>query len=123
MERERLVGQGGGQCAPVEIQASISMPNSACVPGAGLRPSPGCHAHPTRGSVAMWVRMSAKLRPPFRARSLSWPQISPSVLPCHAMETGARPQRGLPGMLAMDEPTVATFELPWHDLHGNPGAP
>jgi hypothetical protein len=98
-------------------------PNCACVPGAGDRPSPGCHAHPTRGSVAICSWSCGRLRPPFRAPSFNCRQISPKDLSCQAMEAGARPQRGLPGTLAIDDASVAAFVFPWHELHGNPAAP
>ena len=39
---------GLGQAAPVSIHAATSAPASFCVPGAGFRPGPGAHAHPTR---------------------------------------------------------------------------
>ena len=37
-----------GQAAPVSTHAATSAPASFCVPGAGFRPGPGAHAHPTR---------------------------------------------------------------------------
>ena len=39
IERRRFTG--AGQCAPVSAQACSSAPNSALVPGAGVRPGPG----------------------------------------------------------------------------------
>ena len=36
-------------------------------------------------------------RPPLRRGSFSWTQISPRVLPSHAIEAGAKAQWGLPG--------------------------
>jgi hypothetical protein len=120
--KERFV-YGVGQFAPVEIQASMRAPNSACVPGAGERPSPGFHAHPTSGSVDACSWIFERLRPPFRASSFNCKQISPKDFPCHAIEAGARLQRGLPGMLEMEGASVVAFAFPWHDLHGNPGTP
>ena len=43
--------QGSGHAAPVCTQASTSAPACACVPGAGVRPKPGCQAQPTSVSV------------------------------------------------------------------------
>jgi len=44
-----------GHAAPVAAHARMSAPNDACVPGAGSRPAPGCHAQPTSESSAMCV--------------------------------------------------------------------
>ena len=44
---------GLGQAAPLSTHAFARAPNSFCVPGAGSRPAPGFHPHPTRESSAM----------------------------------------------------------------------
>ena len=44
----------GGQCAPASAHPVMSAPNSACVPGAGVRPAPGDQPQPTRLSSPMW---------------------------------------------------------------------
>jgi hypothetical protein len=52
----KLIGQlayGLGQAAPLSTHAFARAPNSFCVPGAGSRPVPGFHPHPTRESSAM----------------------------------------------------------------------
>jgi hypothetical protein len=52
----KLIGQlayGLGQAAPLSTHAFAKAPNSFCVPGAGSRPVPGFHPHPTRESSAM----------------------------------------------------------------------
>src|SRR5260370_31465360 len=112
-----------GHCAPVAIQASIKAANCACVPGAGVRPSPGRNAHAMAESVAMCSRSFAGFRPPFRAGSCICKQISRSDLPFQAIDAGARPQAGFPGMLAMDSARVVTLDGPWHARHGKPGRP
>src|SRR5258707_14369979 len=112
-----------GHCAPVAIHASIKAANCACVPGAGVRPSPGRNAHAIAESVAMCSLSFASVRPPFRAGSWICRQISRIDFPCHAIDAGARPQAAFPGMLAMDSARVVTFDEPWHARHGKPGKP
>jgi hypothetical protein len=53
----------------------------------------------TRSSLAKGSCNIARSRPPLRLVSFSWRQMSPIVLPSQAIDSGARPQRGWPGML------------------------
>jgi hypothetical protein len=87
----------GGQYAPLAAQARIRAPNLAWVPGAGVRPAPGDHAHPTRLSSDTCLSNAATSLPPFRAGSLICSQIAPRGRPCHPIEAGARRHPGFPG--------------------------
>ena len=75
-----------GHAAPVSIQAAISAPNCACVPGAGSRWPPGRQPQPTSESCAMCSWICASVLPPLRPGSLICSQICASdrVLPRHA---------------------------------------
>src|SRR3982074_4075 len=86
-----------GQVAPASAQALISSPNCFWVPGAGVRPAPGCQPQPTSSSSAMCVISAAISLPPLRSLSLICRQICPSVLPCQAISAGASAHFGLPG--------------------------
>jgi hypothetical protein len=83
---------------PMALQSPRPSRRHARPAGAGARPESGAQAQPTRVSVPMWWMRSSTLRPPLRAGSFSCLQISPRVLPSHAISRGARCHSGCPGM-------------------------
>ena len=54
LARASLMDHGAGQSAPASTHARMMRPNSACDPGAGVRPAPGDHAQPTSVSSDTW---------------------------------------------------------------------
>ena len=77
-----------GHSAPLAIQARVSSPNRACVPGRGLAARPGSspsrparRAHYARRSAPATCRRCG-------VRSLICAQIWPSDLPSHAIDRG-----------------------------------